>query len=176
VFLLLLWAILFGLVIWLLAQLWDYTAQASGWTRHVLPGFVRNQISPRSMISAASWLLWFVVFFVLPIVFLPIFARIASYGMKGMFTRQAWPIQEIRFWLTYAVCFVVGAYVPYKLAYMMPTKPSQLSAQTWSMIVRLGVGYLLFITAWIALCAAIARVTADAETVAKQSPVPLPEV
>jgi hypothetical protein len=168
------WALVFGLAMWLSAQLWDYTAQAGGWTRHVLPGFVRSQVSPRSVVSAASGFLWIVVCFVLPILFLPIGSWIASHGLSGMFTRQLWPIREIRFWFVYAVCFVVGAYIPYKLAYLTPTKPSVLSAQTWSMVVRLGFGYLLFITAWMILCAAIARATAEPETVASPSLEPVP--
>jgi hypothetical protein len=57
----------------------------------------------------------------------------------------------------YVVCFIFGAYVPYKLVWMIPTKPSTLNAQTWSMVIRLGGGYLLIVTAWLVLCAAIMR-------------------
>ena len=162
---LLAWAVAFGVALWLLAQLWDYTAQAGGWARHALPGLLRGRVSPRSVISAASGLVWFAIFFLIPIIFLPIGSRIASFGLRGVFSREAWkPVRELRFWGLYAICFLAGAYLPYRLAYMTPSKASPLSVQGWSMVMRLGIGYLLFITAWITLCAAIARATRDPET------------
>jgi hypothetical protein len=51
---------------------------------------------------------------------------------------------------------------------MTPTKRSSLNAQTWSMVVRLGIGYLLLVTAWVVLCAAIMRVVDGKETPAKE--------
>ena len=159
---LLLWALIFGCVLWLIAQLWGYDAQAGGWARHVLPEFLRKRVGPRSMISASTKLVWFLFFFVAPIVLLPVGSCTASFGLRGMFSAKAWrPVREGRFWIVYAVYFVIGAYLPYKLAYITPTKGSALSAQTWSMVMRLGVGYLLLVTMWLIVCAAIARATGD---------------
>lgn len=170
---LLLWAVAFGAVLWLIAQLWDYDAQAGGWARHVLPEFLRRRVSPRSMISASSNLVWFVFFFVAPILFLPFGARIASCGLRGIFSAAAWrPIRDWRFWIVYAVCFLIGAYCPYKLAYMTPTKATPLSAQTWSMAIRLGFGYLLFVTMWLIVSAAITHATADPKCEQELAPVP----
>jgi hypothetical protein len=164
---LLVWTAIFGVVLWLIGQMWDYSAQAGGWTRHVLPEFMRTRVSPRSVISLASRVVWFLFFFVWPILFLPIGAQTASFGLRGMFSSGAWrPFREFRFWIVYAVCFLIGGYIPYKLAYMTPSKPSPLSAQTWSMAMRLGIGYLLLVTAWLVLCAAMARATADPEAAA----------
>jgi hypothetical protein len=163
---LLVWAALFGAVLWLIGQLWDYSAQAGGWTRHLLPEFMRRQVSPRSVMSIASDFVWFVFFFVWPIAFLPVGSQTASFGLRGMFSGKAWrPFREFRFWMVYAACFLIGGYIPYKLAYMTPTKPSALTAQTWSMATRLGIAYLLLVTAWLVLCAAMARATADTEPV-----------
>ncbi len=170
---LLLWAIIFGVVLWLIGQLWGYDAQAGGWTRHLLPEFLRKRVSPRSMISASSNLVRFLFFFVAPIIFVPIGACIASIGLRGLFSASAWrPVRERRFWILYIICFVIGAYLPYKLAYMTPDKPSALSAQTWSMVIRLGAGYLLFVTMWLVVCAAISRVQANTKEV-DHEPVPV---
>ena len=174
---LLLWAIVFGGVLWLIAQLWTYDAQAGGWARHVLPEFLRKRVSPRTMISASSNLVWFLFFIVTPIVFLPISSRTASFGLRGMFSASAWrPVREWRFWTLYSICFVIGAYVPYKLAYMTPTRPSPLSTQTWSMVVRLGAGYLLFVTMWLIVSAAITHAMADPKNVEEGKPGTMPVV
>ena len=79
-------------------------------------------------------------------------------------------MREVRFWLTYLICFVIGAYMPYTLAWMVPRKPSPLNEQTWSMALRLGFGYLLLVTAWVILCAAIMRASdGDGESVTTHS-------
>ena len=171
---LLLWTIVFGAVLWLIAQLWTYDAQAGGWARHVLPEFLRKRVSPRTMISASTDMVWLLFFFVAPIVFLPMGSCTASFGLRGMFSSGAWrPVREWRFWIVYTVCFVVGAYVPYKLANMTPAKASALSAQTWSMVIRLGIGYLLIVTVWLVLCAAIAHATADPKSERQAEPTPV---
>jgi heme/copper-type cytochrome/quinol oxidase subunit 2 len=76
------------------------------------------------------------------------------------------PARDLHFWITYIVCFAVGGYVPYKLVWMTPTKPSTLNEQTWNMVIRFGVGYFLMVTAWLVLCAAIMRASDGDPTVA----------
>ena len=57
---------------------------------------------------------------------------------------------------------------------MTPTKPSALNEQTWSMVIRLGVGYLLMVTAWLVLCAAIMRASdGGAELASEAEPEPI---
>jgi len=157
---LLIWAVMFGYVLWLIAHLWNYDEQIGGWARHALPGFLRGHVSPRSVISAATAFIGFLFFFLWPIIFLPIGSLVASKGFRGFFTAVAFrPLREVRFWALYIVCFVVGGYLPHKLAWMTPTKSSSLSAQTWSMLIRLGLAYLLLVTAWMVVCSAIGRAT-----------------
>lgn len=171
----LLWAAIFGVVLWVIGQAWQYDAQTGGWARHLLPGFLRKSISPRSMISVTSAVIWFAFYFLWPILFLPIGAQVASRGVRGFFTSAAFrPLREWRFWIMYTLCFLIGAYIPYKLAWMTPTRPSPLSAQTWSMALRLGLGYLLLVTAWLVLCAAIIRAMGDAPAVQATEPEPEP--
>ena len=170
----LVWAVIFGLVLWFIGQLWDYDEQAGGYARHFLPLFLRRTITPRSMFSASHWLVWFLYFFVWPILFLPVGAQVATKNFRGFFSAVAFrPIRSVRFWLAYLVCFLVGAYVPYRLAWMVPRKPSPLNAQEWSMGLRLGLGYLLLATAWVVLCAAIMRASGGEETLARE-PEPAP--
>jgi hypothetical protein len=52
---------------------------------------------------------------------------------------------------------------------MTATKASSLSAQTGSIVLRFAVGYLLLVTAWLVLSAAIMRAMADPEPAARES-------
>jgi hypothetical protein len=166
----LLWTVLFGLVLWLIGQLWDYDQQAGGYARHLLPQFLRRTITPRSMFSTSHWLIWILYFFAWPILFLPVGAQVAIRNFRGFFSAAALgPIREVRFWLAYLICFLMGAYVPFRIVWMVPRKPSPLSAQEWSMALRLGFGYILLVTAWVVLCAAIMRASVGEETGARGS-------
>jgi len=170
----LLWTIIFGVVLWMIGELWGYNEQAGGYARHLLPLPMRQGITPRTMFSATHWGVWFLYFFLWPILFLPVGAQVSVKNFRGFWSAAALrPIRRWRFWLAYLVCFVVGAYSPYYLAWMVPRKPSPLSDQTWNMVLRLGFGYLLLVTSWIVLCAAIMRATGGEETVTRVEPEPV---
>jgi hypothetical protein len=160
----LLWILIFGLVLWWIGGLWSYGVQAGGYVRHLLPQAMRSAIAPTPAFSAMQWLVLFLQFFLWPILALPVGAQVAAKGFRGFISTAAFrPVREVRYWLTYLVCFAIGAYVPYRLAWMVPRKPSPMSGQEWSMALRLGFGYLLLITAWLVLCAAIMRASKGVE-------------
>ncbi len=172
----LVWVAIFGLGLWLVGQLWIYDQQAGGWIRHLLPGFLRKSITPRSAMAATWWLLWFLFYFLWPVVSLPVGAQVAANNFRGFYAKAAFrPLRELRFWIAYFVCFVIGGYIPFELIWMTPTKPSPLDQQKVSMAMRFGVAYLLLVTAWLILCAAIMRTSAGEETVKsglKSEPIP----
>jgi hypothetical protein len=173
----LLWAAIFGAVLWLVGRGWSYDAQTGGWLRHLLPGFLRKSVNPRTTISLASAVIWFAFYVLWPILALPIGGQVASRGLLGFVSTSAFrPIAHLRFWIMYAACFLLGAYIPYKLAWMIPTEPSPLSSQEMSMAIRLGVGYLLLVTAWLVLCAAIVRASGGpaVKTALETEPAPEP--
>ncbi len=161
----LVWVLIFGVGLWLIGQLWDYDEQIGGWARHLLPLFLRSGVTPRTMFSAAHWMTWFLYFFLWPILLLPVGAQVAAKNFRGFVSAAAFrPIRRWRFWIAYLVCFGIGAYIPFTLAWMVPRKPSTLTDQTWSMALRLGFGYLLLVTAWVILCAAIVRASGVTDT------------
>jgi hypothetical protein len=171
----LIWTVIFGIGLWLIGQLWNYDEQAGGYVRHLLPQFLRRAIAPRSIFSSWHWATWFVYFFLWPMVCLPVGAQVAIKNFRGFVSVAALrPVREVRFWLAYLICFLMGAYVPFVLAWMVPREPSSLTAQTWSMIFRLGIGYLLLVTAWVVLCAAIMRASAGDQRADKEvEPAPI---
>ena len=154
----LVWAVVFGFGFWVLGQLWDYTEQAGGWARHVLPEFLRHMVTPRLAFSLTSGVVAILFFGLWPIVFLPVGAQVAARSFRGFFEAAALrPVREWRFWVFYIVCFVGGIYVPYRLAWMTPIRPSTLHHEMVSVVARFGFGYVLLVTAWLILCAAIQR-------------------
>jgi hypothetical protein len=164
----LIWTVIFAIGLWLVGQLWNYDEQAGGYVRHLLPQFLRRVIAPRSMFSSWHWATWFLYFFLWPIMCLPIGAQVAIKNFRGFYSAAALrPVREVRFWLVYMICFLIGAYVPFVLAWMVPREASSLNGQTWSMIFRLGIGYLLLVTAWVVLCAAIMRASEGGESAHK---------
>lgn len=171
----LVWTMIFALVLWFIGQLWDYDTQIGGWLHHLLPSFLRHQVTPRTMFTLSHWMIWFLYFILWPILFLPVGAQVAMKNFRGFFTSAAFrPVREVRFWLAYVVCFLIGAYVPFALAWDVPRKPSPLNDQIWSMVLRLGFGYLLLVTAWVILCAAIMRASDGGQKMAKApNPAPL---
>ncbi len=166
----LIWMLVFAAVLWLIGRAWSYDAQLGGWTRHSLPEFLRRSISPRSVIVVYAHLMWFAFYFLWPILFLPVAAQTASYGWRGFAPRNLLaafrPFRDFHFWILYTVCFLLGAFIPYKLAYHTPVQSSPLSAQTASLVIRLGLGYLLLVTMWLILSAAITRCLDDNQRVA----------
>lgn len=172
----LLWTAIFGVALWFIGKGWTYDAQTGGWLRHLLPSFLRKSISPRTMMSFSSAVIWFGFYFLWPIVALPMGAQVALHGLRGFFSATAFrTLRSLRFWIMYAICFLIGAYIPFRLAWMTPTKPSPLSTQELSMAVRLGCAYLLLVTAWLVLCAAIMRASGGekAEGIAENEPEPV---
>jgi hypothetical protein len=160
----LVWALLFGVGLWLIGQLWDYDEQIGGWARHSLPLFLRSNVTPRTMFSVSHWMTWFLYFFLWPVLLLPIGGQVATKNFRGFVSAAAFrPTRRWRFWIAYLVCFAIGAYIPFTLAWMVPRKSSPLSDQTWSMALRLGFGYLLLVTSWVILCAAIMRASEGGE-------------
>jgi hypothetical protein len=171
---------IFGLGLWLIGQLWIYDQQAGGWIHHLLPGFLRKIVTPRSAMAKTSWLIWFLFYFLWPIVSLPVGAQVAANNFRGFYAKAAFrPLRDVRFWIVYFVCFVIGGYIPFNLVWMTPTKPSTLDQQKMSMAIRFGVAYLLLVTAWLILCAAIMRASDgdEAPTSERESePIPVAPV
>jgi len=158
----LVWTIIFAFVLEAIGGLWDYDGQVGGWSRHVLPLFLRKHVGPRGMTSAFVGLAWFVFYFLWPIIFLPVAAQVAKFNFRGFIGRPLLhafrPLRELRFWGVYVVCFAIGMYVPYVLANVVPREDASLHYQTASMIGRLGISYLLLVTAWLVICSAMTRV------------------
>lgn len=161
------WLLAVTVILLLVAKLEPWLYSISGLMRAKLP-FIRSMFSVQttdSIVAAKYLVLWAVI---VPVIFLPLFAAIARYGVAGWGSR-GWravgrSLKNWRWWVAYVVLFCVGAYVPWRLAYWVP-EVDTLGGEFASMIVRLKFAYLLAVTAWILVISAVTWFSRDTEVV-----------
>lgn len=145
-----LWGILFAAIEWSLISLRKYAPQFGVWFWQKSPSFLRFG-SPRQVFYAADWLLWFLLWVLVPAVWLPIATTVAAAGFRlQRMTRSLRVLKRLGYWLWFCALLLIGAYVPYKLIRWIPDL-SDLRKQAWSMGLRFFVAYVILITAFIAL-------------------------
>src|SRR5882724_1098704 len=107
-----LWVIIFAIILWLVDLGWQYNEQFAGYFRHLLPGPIRSNVSPRSVAEMTSYVLWFVFWILVPGLFFPLGRQTAARGFRGFVglslkgaTRT---FCHLRYWIMYVICYVVG--------------------------------------------------------------------
>jgi hypothetical protein len=144
------WGILLAAIEWSLISLTKYAPQFGVWFWQKLPAFLRWG-SPRQIFHSADWLLWFLLWVLVPALWLPIAATVAAAGLKlTPLTRSLRVLKRLGYWLRFVGLMLVGAYVPYKLVWWIPDL-SNLRKQAWSMGLRFLVAYVILISAFVAL-------------------------
>jgi hypothetical protein len=145
-----LWAILLAAIEWSLISLRKYAPRFGVWFWEKSPAFLRFG-SPRQVFHAADWILWLLLWVLVPAVWLPIATTTAAVGLK--LKRMASSLRVLKrsvYWLWFCALMLIGAYVPYKLVRWIPDL-SDLRKQAWSMGLRFFIAYVILITAFVAL-------------------------
>lgn len=144
------WAIPFAALEWYLLTLRKYAPQFGVWFWQKAPALLRWG-SPRQVFHAADWVLWFLLWLLIPAVWLPIAMTVAAAGLRPRrMVRSLRALKRIGYWLWFCGLLLIGGYVPYKLVWWIPDL-SDLRKQAWSMGLRFLVAYVILITAFIAL-------------------------
>jgi hypothetical protein len=137
--------IAFVLLFWALGRLEGPLATGGQRTASWLTFHLRKPVKPASWARGYVALLWCVRWIVLPVVMLPIAAGAAMDGTRGIW-RRAGRV----FWVEYVIALVAGFYVPSLLIHWVP-RLTGTSAQVASFVLRIGIAYVLMITAWLAV-------------------------
>ncbi len=160
------WAVFMLAAELLLIRIRRYAPQFGVWFWQKAPSFLRFG-SPRQVSHAADWLLWFLIWVLVPAVWLPIATTVAAtgFGLQRMM-RSLRVLRRPAYWLWFGGLMLVGVFVPCKLISWIPDL-SDLSKQAWSMGFRFLLAYVILISAWVALLLVIGtRVEKeDAETI-----------
>jgi len=145
-----LWGILLAAIAWSLISLRRYAPQFGVWFWQKSPAFLRLG-TPRQVFHAADWLLWFLLWVLVPAVWLPIATTVAAAGIKlKRMARSLRVLKRTAYWLWFCALMLIGVYVPYKLVGWIPDL-GDLRKQAWSMGLRFAVAYAILITAFVAL-------------------------
>ena len=126
------WAILLAAMAWLLITLRRYAPQFGVWFWQKAPSSALRHARSRSSMPPTG-LLWFLLWVLVPAVWLPIATTVAAAGFR--LKRMARSLRVLRrpaYWLWFCALMLVGAYVPYKLVWWIPDL-SDLRKQAWSM-------------------------------------------
>lgn len=168
------------LAIWAMAALaWCRVVDWAESYQYQLPNYVRSMM-PAGMRGAVSepmllWLFLFVLgvasWVVMPAAWLPAAAQLAARGFRG-FGREgfrAWgrALKSGQYWVTVALCALLGVWLPKLLLGLRPEEPvagaaPAVAAQMASLVVRLLAAYVLALCAWMWVASATGRAGAKA--------------
>lgn len=94
------------------------------------------------------------------VLLLPLASQVAADGFSGFVRTGAWrPLGTWQYYAVVAVLAAVGIWAPYRLIWWVPNV-NGLTAQAGSMGLRFLVAYLLAVTAWFTMTAAVSRLSA----------------
>lgn len=112
----------------------------------------RKPVKPNTVLRVFNVALWLVRWVLLPLVLLPIASGIAARGWRG-FAEAGW---RGRAWLLAPVFLLAGLWLPFVLLGWAP-RVGPFWLQMASFIVRIGLAYLLFVAAAVALAFVTSR-------------------
>lgn len=142
-----LWALLFGLLAWLLWSLRTYTPQAGVWIRQKLEAGP----PPRDVTRDINWLIVLIVSVILPALWLPVATTISALGPRRARMRRSLHVLRHRsYWVWLGALIALGVYLPYRLVWWVPELEG-IRKQAWSMGLRFFAAYFIWVTAFIAL-------------------------
>lgn len=144
--LLLLAVVVFVLYMWLGA--WNPSAMLLSLASFFTMTF-QKPVRPAALLSVFEVVLWVLRWCALPVLLLPLAAGIADRNWRGFgeFGRQ---LRNWKLWLLIPLLLLAGVWLPLRIAAWRPFAGT-FGVEMTSLILRLGVGYLLFVAACLAL-------------------------
>jgi hypothetical protein len=141
------WAAVFAVIAWIIISAGNVTPQFAVWIRQK----VNAGPSPRNLLHGSDWLLFALLWIIVPAIWAPIATTIAAIGFSGSHIARSWRVlRRPLYWLLFCVLIALGAGAPYKLVTWVPDF-SSLRAQAWSAGLRCAAAYLILITAFVLL-------------------------
>jgi hypothetical protein len=140
-------ALVAGLVYWLLSRVTFQNAAfqlASGMTLTL-----RKPVKPASVLRVFNAAFWLVRWMVIPVLLLPVTAKIAGLGWGG-FRDFGQGLRVWRMWILVPVLLACAFLLPLRIVQWAPDVDG-FWAQSASFVVRAGAAYLLFGAAWLLL-------------------------
>lgn len=141
------WAVVFAIIAWIILSAGNYTPQFAVWIRQK----VNAGPPPRNVMRDTDWLLFLLLWVVLPAVWIPVATTIAAWGFAGAHIRRSFRVlRQPLYWILFCALIALGAWVPYKFVTWVP-ELSTLRQQAWSAGLRFAAAYVVLITAGIGM-------------------------
>ena len=141
------WAAVFAGIAFVLVSAGNYTPQFAVWIRQK----ANAGPVPRNVMHGTDWLLFFLLWVLLPAVWAPVAATISAVGFSGSHIARSWRVlRQPLYWVLLCVLIALGAWVPYKLVTWVP-EANSIRAQAWSAGLRFAAAYIILITAFVGL-------------------------
>ncbi|MCI0402145.1 MAG: hypothetical protein L0212_01295 [Acidobacteria bacterium] len=154
------WAVLFALVLWVLDWAGGWVRYAADWLGSLLTMTLRTPVSPQGVAGVLKAVLWVLAWVWAPVRLLPLAVEISVDGFRGFGGASRAAAQRVfrrgRYWLGYIVLMVLGLWLPTVLIDWIPQVES-LWGQAISLLLRFVAAYLLLVTAWLLLASLLAR-------------------
>jgi hypothetical protein len=157
---LVLWAFVFHFLWHLAHHLEEYSTSFPGYLRSGFPAWLRRMISEPALDNTYSFLLWLLMWVVLPAVALPFGLFAASRGFRGLIAFRDWwrTIWNLPYWIALVVAAVIGVYCTSQIMeWKLNPETATLAGEKASLGFRLLVAYLLVIFSWLLDCSALGR-------------------
>lgn len=139
-------AIIYGLLAW-----WHDSFQHNAF---VIGSYstmkLRKPVAPSAIERGFHVFIWILRWIVVPVIFLPLAAGAALDGWGGIRWPSLVPGRRILYWIEVCLLLLIAIWVPLRLVHWIPRIDS-FGGQFASLAVRLGIGYLLFVAALLAL-------------------------
>lgn len=137
------WAAVFAAIAWATISAGDYTPQFAVWIRQKASAGP----APRNVMHGTDWLLFALLWVVLPAIWVPAATTISAIGFSGSHIARSWRVlRQPMYWVLFCLVMALGAWVPYKLVTWVPDL-STIRSQAWSAGLRFAAAYFILITA-----------------------------
>jgi len=141
------WAAIGAGIWWIIFSAGNYVPQFSVWIRQK----VNAGPSPRNVMHGSDWLLFAVLWIILPALWAPVATTISAAGLSGGHgMRSLRVLRQPLYWILLCLLMALGGWVPYRLVTWIPDLKT-LHQQAWSAGLRFAAAYVVLITAYVLL-------------------------
>jgi hypothetical protein len=137
--------VVYAVLAWLAGALNGPGFKLASWLTMTL----RKPVRPNTVQRVMRSIFWVIRWMVLPLLFLPMLAAIASRGWRG-FRAVGGGMWRRLYWVKVPVLVVLAVWVPLKLLGWVP-QVKGFRLEMTSFVARVGLAYLLFVAGWLAL-------------------------
>lgn len=156
----LIWALVFLFVEWLVSKLDSSSVSLPGYLRSEFPTWMRRMISEPRLDNIFSGLIWLLRWVIVPGLFLPLALFSVEKGFRGLIAFGDWrhAIGSLIYWIVLLVAALIGVTSTQSImGWTLDPKTATLGGEESSLFFRGLFSYLLGIFAWLLACSMLGR-------------------